>query len=107
MPPQGRMTQMLLKPFINIEQFRTLLVSKLEVSFTVEPDMPTSRVGTFASRYSMALLRPRSVVVRCLTFFLRHQISKMDFFDLLRDIFGGLGSDLAAIQKRYSAAASS
>jgi len=93
----GRITGLLMRPFLNISLFKLLIVQGFLVEFKVEREIPLEKVGRFCCEYNVVILKPRHIVIKCFTVFVRRQISSLDFLLLMSNIFCSLGADFKGI----------
>lgn len=100
----NRLTRYALRPVINLDLFRSLLMRELAFIVEVVPPGPAAagreeegeRLGSLRADFRLAIVPPNAVVLKCVRFFVRHQISHMDMLDLERDLCLALGADFEA-----------
>jgi len=100
-----RMTLIAMRPFLNLEAFRKVLMRDLSIQinwkpYEQKPNELDQRLGIFDLNFKLRIVPPRSVVTKCVTFFMQTQISKFDVLDFLRDLCSAIGSDFLGLSAR-------
>ncbi|CAK9032916.1 Uncharacterized protein SCF082_LOCUS20262 [Durusdinium trenchii] len=99
--PHNRLTLMALRPFINIDTMERLLMQSLDIDLGVHPkgSGSSSKTGNFELNFTVAIHPARAAVMKCMRFFMKAQLSRMDTLDFLADVLTPLGSDLVRFAK--------